>query len=48
MANLFKAAEEGSIWNARKYVNAKEDINYKDEVVRYMRVQILATAIPLL
>ena len=47
MANLFKAAEEGSMLNARYYVNAKEDINYKNEV-RYMRVQILTTATPLL
>ena len=47
MANLYKAAAEGNIYDARKYVNAKEDINYKDEV-GYMRVQILATAIPLL
>ena len=48
MANLLKAAKDGSIYAARKYVNAKEDINYKDKEVRYMRVQILATATPLL
>ena len=47
MANLLKAAKEGDIYDARKYVNAKEDINYINEV-RYVRVQILTTATPLL
>ena len=46
MANLFKAAEKGNIYDARQYVR-EEDINYKGEV-RYMRVQILTTATPLL
>ena len=46
MANLYKAAKDGSLRDARKYVR-EEDINYKGEV-RYMRVQILTTATPLL
>ena len=46
MANLYEAAKDGDIYNGRKYVR-EEDINYKGEV-RYMRVQILTTATPLL